>query len=60
MRKGRDIPITEHPTVLTVNTRCPEKWVLVDTETGQTYKGNAGGYWDRLDPIKREEKTDEV
>ena len=56
MRKGRDIPVTEHPTVLTVNTRCPEKWVLVDTETGQTYKGNAGGYWDRLDPVKREEQ----
>jgi hypothetical protein len=55
MRTGRDIPTTEHPTVLTVSTRCPEKWVLVDTGTGQTYKGNAGGYWDRLDPVIKKE-----
>ena len=59
MRKGRDIPVTEHPTVLTVSTRCPEKCVLVDTETGQIYKGNQGGYWDQLIP-KIKEKTDEI
>jgi hypothetical protein len=54
MRQGRDLNITEHPVSLTIYTKCPEKWVLVDTETGQTYKGNQGGYWDRLEPITKE------
>jgi hypothetical protein len=48
MRQGRSIPTTKHPVGLTLYTRAPEKWVLVDTETGQTYQGNSGGYWDQL------------
>jgi hypothetical protein len=59
MRRSRDLQTTEHPVSLTIYTRCPEKWVLVDTETGQTYKGNEGGYWDQLIP-KIKEKPDEV
>ena len=50
MRQGRDLNTTEHPVSLTIYTRCPEKWVLVDTETGQTYQGNKAGYWDQLIP----------
>ena len=57
MRQGRNIPTTEQPVSLTIYTRCPEKWVLVDTETGQIYKGNQGGYWDRLDPVNRKENN---
>lgn len=53
MRQGRQLKTTEHPVSLTIYTRCPEKWVLVDTETGQTYQGNQSGYWDRLDVAKR-------
>jgi hypothetical protein len=56
MRRSRDLNTTEHPVSLTIYTRCPEKWVLVDTETGQIYKGNQGGYWDRLDPVIKEEQ----
>jgi hypothetical protein len=56
MRQGRDIPTTEHPVSLTIYTRCPTKWVLVDTETGQTYAGNTDGYWDRLEPVIRGEQ----
>jgi hypothetical protein len=59
MRQGRDLDTTEHPVSLTIYTRCPEKWVLVDTETGQTYQGNQGGYWDRLIPKVKGEQ-DEV
>jgi hypothetical protein len=40
---------------LTVKTLSPEKWLLIDRETGQVYQGNPGGYWDRLDPAKRKE-----
>ena len=36
---------------LIVHTRSPEKWILLDRETGETYQGNVGGYWDRLDPV---------
>ena len=37
--------------ILTVKTKRPEKWLLIDRETGQVYQGNALGYWDRLDPV---------
>jgi hypothetical protein len=36
---------------LVVYTKSPEKWMLLDRETGEIYQGNAGGYWDRLDPV---------
>ena len=40
---------------LKVRTRRPEKWLLIDRETGQVYQGNPNGYWDRLDPYIKEE-----
>jgi len=47
---------TENDVLLTVVTRCPSKWLLIDRETGQTYQGNAGGYWDKLKTIERIDK----
>jgi len=44
----------EQPIGLTVKTRCPEKYLLVDRETGQVFVGNAMGFWDRLDPVTRD------
>jgi hypothetical protein len=38
---------------LTVKTLCPEKWLLIDRETGQVYQGNPGGFWDKLKTIQR-------
>ena len=46
----------ENEIFLTIKTRCPEKWLLIDRETGQTYQGNAGGYWDKLTIMKRNNK----
>ena len=43
----------ENEVSLIVKTLSPEKWLLVDRETGQVYQGNPGGFWDRLDPVKR-------
>lgn len=40
---------------LTIITKSPSKWMLIDRETGQTYQGNSNGYWDRLDPVIRRE-----
>ena len=56
IRKGREIEDLENIVVLDVKTKCPSKWILIDTETGQLYKGNSNGYWDRLEPIKNKEK----
>jgi hypothetical protein len=41
----------QKPITLTVKTKSPDKWLLIDRETGQVYKGNEKGYWDRLDPV---------
>ena len=36
---------------LTVKTKAPTKWLLVDRETGQVFQGSPNGHWDRLDPV---------
>jgi hypothetical protein len=41
----------ENPITLTVKTKSPEKWLLLDRETGQIFQGSPNGYWDRLDPV---------
>ena len=38
---------------LIVKTLSPEKWLLIDRETGQVYQGNPGGFWDKLKIITR-------
>lgn len=45
------------PVILKVKTKCPEKWILIDRETGQTYRGNESGAWDRLDPVIKKNDT---
>ncbi len=51
MRKEKKIKELTKPINLVVHTKCPEKWILIDKETGEVYQGNIGGYWDRLDPV---------
>lgn len=58
IRKGRDIEESSRLIILDIKTRCPSKWILVDTETGQTYKGNPDGYWDRLDPVESKKNNE--
>lgn len=48
--------VFDQPIELKVKTRRPEKYLLIDRETGQVYQGNPGGYWDRLEPYKKEEQ----
>jgi hypothetical protein len=38
---------------LIVKTLSPEKWLLIDRETGQVYQGNPRGFWDKLKTITR-------
>lgn len=51
MRNPKEFEELAEPIKLTVNTKSPEKWILIDRETGQTFQGNVSGYWDRLDPV---------
>jgi hypothetical protein len=46
----------EQDVLLHVKTKVPTKWILLDRETGQTYQGNANGFWDRLGPVVKVDK----
>ena len=54
MREAKNFEELEQTLSLTVKTKCPEKWILIDRETGQTYIGNKMGHWDRLDSVIRD------
>ena len=53
-RQSFNYEVYNEDIALQVITRSPVKWMLIDRETGQTYQGNPGGYWDRLDPVIRD------
>lgn len=38
---------------LTISTRVPEKWLAVDMETGEVYRGDSAGRWNRADSDSR-------
>lgn len=50
MRKlidNTEVKELDTPKTLTVKTKCPEKWLLIDMETGQHYRGMiTEGKWD--------------
>ena len=39
LQTGKTVQELPEPVTLEVYTRCPEKWMLVDLETGQRYVG---------------------
>ena len=44
MRKlldGTEVTELDEPKILTIKTKCPEKWLLIDLETGERYTGYA-------------------
>lgn len=51
MRNIKKFKELKNPINLIVHTKSPEKWILIDRETGETYQGNIGGHWDRLEPV---------
>lgn len=50
-----DFKELDNPITLEVKTKSPDKWLLIDRETGQVYKGNENGYWDRFEPVLKNE-----
>ena len=51
MRNSKEFKELADSVNLIVHTKSPEKWILLDRETGETYQGNNAGHWDRLDPV---------
>ena len=54
MRQSKNFEELEESIKLTVRTRSPEKYLLVDRETGNIFVGNSMGHWDRLDSVTRD------
>lgn len=52
LKDGSTVPHLEKSTVLEIRTKCPNKWKLVDLETGEEYIGNRPGehhmYWKKV------------
>lgn len=52
LQDGREVAELSESKVLTVKTKCPEKWLLVDLETGERYTGfvsEGKNSWRKLD-----------
>ena len=50
-KKAKYFKNLKNPIDLTVHTKCPDKWLLLDRETGEIYQGSPAGHWNRLDPV---------
>ena len=59
-RPAKQYPEERTSVIMTVYTRAPRKWLLVDRETGEVYEGNARGSWDRMivDPKITDQERD--
>lgn len=54
---GKTVPELEQAATLRVYTKCPEKWMLIDLETGERYVGhenpNAGpSNWKKIETCR--------
>jgi hypothetical protein len=55
LKDGRVVEELEVARQLWIKTRCPDKWLLLDMETGEQYAGrNTEGSqsWERVDAIE--------
>lgn len=55
-RPAKTYPEEKLAVMMTVYTKAPTKWLLVDRETGESYQGNRLGSWDRMEPYIDEKK----
>lgn len=49
---GAIFSTTDTAVDLKVHTKCPSKYILIDEETGDVYRGNEKGYWDKIKAVK--------
>lgn len=52
LKSGFEVLELEKPVILQIKTKCPNKWKLIDLETGEEYIGNIPEenvmYWKKL------------
>ena len=48
-KSGEEIEVLISPIDLIIHTKVPNKYILLDEETGQIYRGNKNGSWTRID-----------
>jgi hypothetical protein len=53
MRESKKFEELEQTISLTVKTKCPEKYFLVDRETGDIFVGSIMGHWDRFESVTK-------
>lgn len=56
-RIAKEYPETENAIMLTVYTKSPQKWLLIDRETGEVYEGSDLGVWKKLMSRNQHENT---
>jgi hypothetical protein len=52
LQDGREVQELEQAVTLEVYTKCPEKWLLIDLETGEHYTGyptEGKNHWKKLE-----------
>jgi hypothetical protein len=53
LNNGEQVPELAQSKTLTVKTKCPEKWLLIDLETGEHYRGlstEGKNDWKKIQP----------
>jgi|TARA_R110000868_G_scaffold232634_1_gene486162 hypothetical protein len=54
LQSGQSVPELEKAVTLTIYTKCPEKYKLIDMETGEEYVGystSGKNSWNKLEKI---------
>jgi hypothetical protein len=54
-KTGRDLIVLDKPVTISVKTKVPSKYMLIDTETGEIYLGNSSGAWTKFVKDKKDE-----
>lgn len=54
-KTGRDLIILDKPVTISIKTKVPSKYMLIDTETGEIYLGNSNGAWTKFVKDKKDE-----
>lgn len=52
LQDGSEVQELDEAKILTIKTKCPEKWLLLDLETGERYTGHTSdgkNDWKKLD-----------
>lgn len=52
LQDGSEVKELDYPKILTIKTKCPEKWLLTDLETGEKYIGHStegNNDWKKID-----------